>query len=448
MTTKTNSAFVGLRVTLLDGTKDRIAKKMKTGYKTEGGVTIKAANVAKKGRGLVELDAGGAVTPKSKPARRGKASTKKADAKPSKKGKSAKASKKVDASAMTRRELVTAMVESGQFSKRNEAAGIPIDDLRDMVSGGGAPAKKASTKKAKAEKSAASEKKVTRRRATEKKADKKPSKKSRASDSKSKTQKPVKKFTDKLARTLETQVEAHIAKFLQESTGYELTVACVGGVFNEERLTLQIGLLPTNASDEDIQAYAADMEEAEESETADVDSDEEEDEEESDVDTSDFDELVEQMEDLTGEDESKIRKAMEAFVANFDDVIEPKLGDEVEIGTRLEYGDGEAVVIGYSDKKEKIILFVEEENKLKLITLEKVARLEIIEDEEDEEDLDEEALDMDTEEEEFDEEEGDEDEDEDDDLDEEDEDEDEDEDEEDEEDEDEDDGFDDFDDEL
>lgn len=396
MATKTDSSFEGMRVTLLDGTKDRVAKVMKTGYKTKGGHTIKAANIAKKGRGLIETDAGGGgATPKSSSAksnRRGASSSKKSSSKAA--GSKAKSGKK-DPANMTRRELVTELVNAEVLPTRSAAKGTGVDELREMVEDAMSGSSKKKAKSSKSESSA----KVSRRRgkkteesAKPKKEKRSPAKRERKSDRKVSKSKPVKVFNDKIARDLESHVEAHIADFLRECTGYDTTVACVGGVFNDERLTLQIGLLPANASDEEIEAYAADMEEAEESETGASASEDDLDEADGDV---DVDELVEQLVDVTGQDEDKVRKAVEAYFASYDEVIEPKLGDEVQIGTRLDYEGSEAIVLGYSEKKGKMVLYVEEEDKMKLVPIVKVAGMEILEEEyADEEELDEEPLDM------------------------------------------------------
>jgi hypothetical protein len=271
---------------------------------------------------------------------------------------------------MLRKDLVTALVNAEEFEARSDAKGISVDDLREMVEGlsGG---KKTSSKK------------VDRRKAKEPVDDEpKPKKTSPKRSAKATKIKPVKRITDKLAREVETSIDEQIAKFIRETTGYDFTVACVGGVFNDERLTVQIGLLPSNASDEDIEAYAGDMEKAESDSTESDDGDEA---------LESSDDQIEELVELTSLSESKTSKLVASFDENFDTVIEPKLGDEVAVGTRLVYGDGEAVVIGYSEAKEKIAIWSEEEEKLKLVTVEKVAGMEIVEEEE--EDLDEDALD-------------------------------------------------------
>ena len=161
---KTNVEFNGMRVTLTDGTKDRIAKVMKTKYKTKGGVTLDAADVSQKGRGLIVAGAK-------------KTSSKKVDAKPSSKKVDAKpSSKKVDAglspakaARAERRAIVTDLLEKGIFKFRYESKGRETEDLRELLSGAGKKpsSKKPSSKKTgskKVKEEEAPEKKVTRRR--------------------------------------------------------------------------------------------------------------------------------------------------------------------------------------------------------------------------------------------------------------------------------------------
>lgn len=450
MATKTDTSFEGMRVTLLDGTKDRIARVMKTGYKTKGGVTIKAANIAKRGRGLIETDSGGGASAKSSTKKNTRRSQTSGSGRKTSSSKAKSGSTQKDPADMTRRELVTELVNEEVLEARSHAKGTGVDELREMVGEARGGSKKKSRKtSAKSNKKASDDGKVPRRRGKKQaSSESKSSTKTRRrkSDRKVSKAKPVKEFNDKIARDLESRVESHITEFLKECSGYEMTVACVGGVFNEERLTLQIGLLPANASEDEIEAYASDMEEAEEAETGESLDEGLEDEDDLDEpdDNTEHSELVEQLVDITGQDETKISKAIEAYFANFDEVIEPKLGDETPVGTRLDYDGVEAIVVGYSDKKGKMILYVEDEDKLKLVPIVKVAGMEIIESEEDEdEDVLDDPLDME-EDEEDDDEEGDLEEDEEDDFDDEEDDEEEDE----EGDEEDDDDFDDFDDEL
>lgn len=433
--TKTDPTFEGKRITLLDGTKERIVKVMKTGYKTEGGTKIKPSNIGKKGRGLVELDGDGSgATPKTSSTTRKRGSN---TSKQSEKGTSTVAKKATNSANMGRRELVSELVNAEVFRVRADAKGVGIDELREMVdnigkkgtkktsgkkstgksTGKSASSKKSSSKKAEQEEAKpkrqrrgkkssedASEKgsKVPRRgkKAAAQKEEAPAKSKKSTKKSGSVKAKPVKSITEELARSVEAALGEHVSDFIRKSTGHNFTVACVGGVFNDERLTMQIGLLPTNASDEDIEAYAADMEDAEQKATS------------SDKGSS-GETRIDMLRNFVDESvvsDSKLEKITAAWDANFESVIEPKLGDEVEIGTKLDYEGEEAIVIGFSDAKSKIMLYLTDSESVKLVSVAKVVRMEILDDEEPEpEDADSDEGDEGEDEEDFDDEEEDDD---------------------------------------
>ena len=397
----TNKEYKGKRITLLDGTRDTIVTVGNRSYKTKKGLTLKTNQVEHDGRKLVEA-ALVSVKKKDKP-------VKKADKKPAKK---VAKSKNIDWDAMTRREVISKLVEMGILANRKAATGTGVDEMRIMGAKGKkakATAEEKPAKKKPSKKTTAKEEKVGRRRVRtsdeEKPAKKKPSKKKLAAAVETEL-KTVKRISEKMARRTESKVEEHIEEWLRKITGYNLTVACVGGVFNESRLTIQVGILPTDASDDDIAAYSADMTGVEETEAEEdeIEAEDTDELEEEDGDELSIEEIVADLVERTGVDEAKATKFVNNWYDCHADDIDDTLGDEVKPGMLMTNKEGdEFIIIGWLPKKGKVAAYSVEEEKMVPLTLKAVAHFEFVEEESDDDDLDMD-LDDDLEDEEFDEE--------------------------------------------
>lgn len=439
----------GAKVVLADGTRTTISTVLASSFKLANGTKLKPEQLMATATGFKEKKVAAA---KSAPARGKTAATKSAPS-------------AGDYSKTPRKECVTLLVASGKLRVRTDARGKSVDELRAMLSKtkGSAKAAPAPAKTKVAEKPAKTKTKVSSKPEAKRSSPSFQEVRNRiksaigTKSTKAKTStksetgtnvsqlKPVIKITPKIAKSVEEIVQEKIGSFLQRVTGYDFTVATVGGIHNDTCMTLQIGLMYSNATEEEKEEYAdsihesaeeaasgdddelgdlneldddldpdpdLDLEEGEDDsdeeeeeddglDEEDSDAEEENDEEESEDDETEGEEEFEEEEESEELDEAELLSAatdatgmpvktlkpfVASWVANFEK-IEDALGDEVSVGTAMvsnKSGDT-LIVIGFNEDKDKVALFNTVSNKITAAGLAEVAKMEFAADESDDE---------------------------------------------------------------
>ena len=205
--------------------------------------------------------------------------------------------------------------------------------------------------------------------------------------------KRVAKVDAELSDTIQTFMLNNIEALIKKS-GYAFQIALVGCKYTDTALSVEIGLLPTNATEEDKfeykelyeQTWDANEESEEESDEFDeFAEDDDESEEEDDESEEEDDESEESLDDVidmvvadTSISHSLATKYVEGWFAN-SELMEEKFGDELQVGMLVENEEGHTVyIIGYSVDKKRIVVWDEEAGKVKGMTIGNIAKYDAV----------------------------------------------------------------------
>lgn len=307
--------YIGNRVVLLDGTKTTVKSLLATAFKLESGDKVKPESLKLLANGtLKEQSAAKAAKPAAKA--KAKASAKSSE---SKRGRKPEYEIDGDYSKAQRRACTTFLVGVGILADKKQGKAYSPAELREMIAeyqeeqGGGK--KKTKAKKAKAEPTPTKTKTKTKsaKAKTVKPSDfdddefdspviekRRPKrkveiegkvKKSKASDiaakaiasTKAKLSKvkeatvktkkrlrdaevklakelnPLAYFDDAVAQEIVASLMNKIGGYIAKTTGYDLAFTSIRAMRTHERMSLTIGLLPTDASDAEIAEYDSDL---------------------------------------------------------------------------------------------------------------------------------------------------------------------------------------------
>ena len=361
--TKIDKTLVGRKIRLLSGKRVLVVKVTRDGYVMENNYVIAPDCLGPSGPGFKEIPSINAPAAKKTTARK------------------SKVAKEEEAP-------VRATRRSRKVAKEEEAPVRATCRSRKVAKEEEAPAKvtRRSRKVAKEEEAPA---KVTRRTSSEVK------------------MKRVAKVDAELSDTIQTFMLNNIEALIKKS-GYAFQIALVGCKYTDTALSVEIGLLPTNATEEDkfeykelyeqtwdaneeseeesdeFDEFAEDDDESEEeddeSEEEDDESEEEDDESEEEDDESEesLDDVIDMVVADTSISHSLATKYVEGWFAN-SELMEEKFGDELQVGMLVENEEGHTVyIIGYSVDKKRIVVWDEEAGKVKGMTIGNIAKYDAV----------------------------------------------------------------------
>ena len=347
--TKIDKTLVGRKIRLLSGKRVLVVKVTRDGYVMENNYVIAPDCLGPSGPGFKEIPSINAPAAKKTTARK------------------SKVAKEEEAP-------VRATRRSRKVAKEEEAPVRATCRSRKVAKEEEAPAKvtRRSRKVAKEEEAPA---KVTRRTSSEVK------------------MKRVAKVDAELSDTIQTFMLNNIEALIKKS-GYAFQIALVGCKYTDTALSVEIGLLPTNATEEDKfeykelyeQTWDANEESEEESDEFDeFAEDDDESEEEDDESEEEDDESEESLDDVidmvvadTSISHSLATKYVEGWFAN-SELMEEKFGDELQVGMLVENEEGHTVyIIGYSVDKKRIVVWDEEAGKVKGMTIGNIAKYDAV----------------------------------------------------------------------
>lgn len=388
--TKVMKDLVGRKIRLLDGVREKVVKvTQRNGYETESGYVVPPDCLGPSGPGFKEIEPEGDASAK-KPARKTR-------------------TQKEEKPTRTRRTRRNREEEEEEKPTRSSSRKRRRSSQKDEEK----PARSRRSRRQAKEKDV-EEKTTTRGGVRRKKENAEPRKRL----------KPVKKMNAELTDAIQQFFYDNVEDLIQQ-TGYAFQLALVGSKYTDDAISVEIGLLPTNATEEDKLAYrevydqtweqdgeepADDEEEFEEDddfsefededESDDGDEDEESDDEEdfeseededgedddgeAEEEEVDADALIQMVLDDTKLTEKRVTKYVEDWLENAD-LMDEKFGDEVQIGMLMENEDGHSIyIVGYAADKKKVVVWDDEEEKAKAMTFGNIAKYEAVDPEEEE----------------------------------------------------------------
>lgn len=435
---KLQKKYVGRKVILADGTKTNIATMMATCFKTEDGTKLKVTELKELGSGTLkqisaDKPARGSrakkVEEKPKTRRGQKESTssrgKKVEEKSTRRGSKAQSSGRGrpatvevldNYSEATRRQCQNYLKHvAGIYDDVSEMADMSLGELRiECNEHLGVKSKKPKTKAKANSKVAGAAKAIAE--ATKKNVLSKVKAKtteikrriSRIEDEVEQNTIDFSEFDQKIVDKIHKVIHKRIAPMIRKRTGLDVSLAVTYSMFSPRRCTLQIGLMPTDASDKEIRAYNTDITEANQRiededipdtanefdddlgefdaalDTSDSEESEEESEEEFDAEEEqeavDVGAVVSALSKQIGTKDKRLTSTVEAWFDNPE--IEETFGEDVKIGTELisNKSGNTLVVSGFDNERNKVCLYNIDEQKFTYADLVTVAKMDYAED--------------------------------------------------------------------
>lgn len=204
-------------------------------------------------------------------------------------------------------------------------------------------------------------------------------------------------FDGRMVEQIKAAVLKRVGAVIRKQTGYDVSVAVSYSMYSDRRCTLQIGLMPTDATDKEMRSYAKDVNDLNEEESLPRGSDEFDDDlgefEEVATATAEEEEIEDDVEEFDSEstiDVAAIVKGLSAQIERKDkrlpafveawfnsEEVDDTFGDEVKIGTELINASGNvAVVCGLHEEKNRVVIYDTVEEKFTFAKLLAVAKME------------------------------------------------------------------------
>jgi hypothetical protein len=441
---KLQKKYVGRKVILADGTRTSIATMMATCFKTEEGTRLKVTELKELASGTLKQVAPGATKPAAKKPATRTPRTPKEEAPSTRRG--TRAPKETPAARTTRTPKETPTTRRGSAaSSRGRPATVEtldnysdatrrqcqnylkhvaeefesIEDMSDYSLGElrimcnehlgvrvRKPKPKANEKVISSAKTIAASTKATVLDKVKEKTQNIKRRIQHVEEEVEKTTIAFSKFDQKLVDKLNKVILNRISPLIRTRTGLDVSLAVVYSMFDDRRCTVQIGFMPTDATDKEIRAYNNDVttlnQEIEEEDIAntvhdfdddlgefDPSLDVEEAEELEETEDEEFDEVNESIDvdeivsALTAQIGSK-DKRIKSWIGSWFDTseVEETFGEDVKIGTELVSNKtgNTLVVSGFDADKNKVVLYNMDEEKFTFAELVTVAKMDYAED--------------------------------------------------------------------